>query len=156
MQGTAAVVDWRPAVLSLEQDRLLVALADVIIPPTDTPGAKAALVNRLIDARLSAEGSETRQKLVAALAWLADVYLARHGLALVDSAGRDIFEFLQSVSGAEPGFTHVHRLKTWVSRAYYDCPIGMRELGWTGVEGDARFEGCTHAAGTHQPWIVNR
>ena len=44
---------WTPAALTVEQDQLVTALVETIIPETDTPGAAAALVNRYVDLMLS-------------------------------------------------------------------------------------------------------
>ncbi|MEM1134930.1 MAG: gluconate 2-dehydrogenase subunit 3 family protein [Bacteroidota bacterium] len=41
--------DWLPEFLTPEQDKLVIAVSDLIIPATDTPGAKDALVNRYVD-----------------------------------------------------------------------------------------------------------
>lgn len=45
--------DWTPQTLSAEQNEMLVTMAEIIIPTTDTPGAGAAYVNRFIDALLT-------------------------------------------------------------------------------------------------------
>lgn len=42
--------NWTPVLLSAEQVETVAALADTIIPPTDTPGARAANAHRFIDA----------------------------------------------------------------------------------------------------------
>jgi hypothetical protein len=41
--------DWKPLFLDQHQNDTVIALTEAIIPATDTPGAKAALVNRYID-----------------------------------------------------------------------------------------------------------
>ncbi len=41
--------DWLPEVLTKEQDALVNEVSELIIPKTDTPGAKDALVNRYVD-----------------------------------------------------------------------------------------------------------
>lgn len=45
--------DWTPRTLSPEEDELVIALTERIIPATDTPGAEAAGVNRYIDMMLT-------------------------------------------------------------------------------------------------------
>ena len=44
-----ARADWKPVFLDTHQNETLIALSDMILPKTDTPGAKEALVNRFID-----------------------------------------------------------------------------------------------------------
>jgi hypothetical protein len=41
--------DWLPELLSPEQDKLVIEVSELIIPKTDTPGAKDVNVNRFID-----------------------------------------------------------------------------------------------------------
>jgi hypothetical protein len=45
-----ARADWKPLFLDDHQNQTLVVFSDILIPATDTPGAKAALVNRFLDA----------------------------------------------------------------------------------------------------------
>jgi hypothetical protein len=53
LQATASIKDeksdWKPRLLSSQQATLLPELVEVIIPETDTPGAKAALVHVFVD-----------------------------------------------------------------------------------------------------------
>lgn len=45
--------DWTPQTLTSEQNQMVTAIAEILIPATDTPGAGAAQVNRFIDAMLT-------------------------------------------------------------------------------------------------------
>lgn len=45
--------DWTPQTLSGSQNEMVATMAEIIIPATDTPGARAAQVNRFIDAMLT-------------------------------------------------------------------------------------------------------
>lgn len=49
----ASTPDWRADTLSAEQRELVATIAEHIIPATDTPGARAAGVDRFIDALLT-------------------------------------------------------------------------------------------------------
>src|SRR5215470_14893400 len=62
--------NWKPAFLNQQQNEALIALSDVIIPETNTPGAKAALANRYIDLLASVQPAEFQQELVAALSFV--------------------------------------------------------------------------------------
>lgn len=44
--------NWTPLALTDEQNQMVTAIAEIIIPTTDTPGAAGARVNRFIDAML--------------------------------------------------------------------------------------------------------
>lgn len=52
-QPSGSGSDWSPAALSDHQNDLVIAISEHIIPATDTPGAKAAQVNRFIDGMLA-------------------------------------------------------------------------------------------------------
>lgn len=45
--------DWTPQTLTAEQNEMVATISEIIIPTTDTPGARAAKVNRFIDAMLT-------------------------------------------------------------------------------------------------------
>src|SRR5215831_19581277 len=60
--------NWKALFLSDSQNAMLIALSDVIIPATDTPGAKEALVNRYLDLLLSIEPAESQRQFTGALA----------------------------------------------------------------------------------------
>src|SRR5271169_6928546 len=65
-----AVPGWKPLFLDEHQNETLIVLSDLIIPATDTPGAKEALVNRYIDLVLAAETRETQQAFLNSLGYL--------------------------------------------------------------------------------------
>jgi len=48
-QARAAVLGWAPTALTAEQARALDAAAELIVPATDTPGARAAGVPQFVD-----------------------------------------------------------------------------------------------------------
>jgi hypothetical protein len=65
-----ARADWRPLFLDDHQNQTLVVFSDILIPATDTPGAKAALVNRFLDAVLAVETHETQRSFLDSVAFL--------------------------------------------------------------------------------------
>ena len=62
--------DWKPVFLNDHQNKTLIALSDVIIPATDTPGAKEALANRFLDLFLSVQPAHLQEQFVDDLAFL--------------------------------------------------------------------------------------
>ena len=58
---------WKPKILTAHQNSTIVALSELIIPQTDTPGAKAANVNRFIDGVLSEAPQPERAEFLAGL-----------------------------------------------------------------------------------------
>src|SRR5690349_9989509 len=59
--------DWKPALFSTQQNETVVALVDALIPATDTPGAKAANVNRYMDLLLADGPVEERERFMRGL-----------------------------------------------------------------------------------------
>lgn len=64
----AATPGWRPRSLSAQQAEMVATIAEHIIPATDTPGARAAGVHRLVDAFLTDfYGADERRRFLAGL-----------------------------------------------------------------------------------------
>lgn len=60
--------DWAPEALSAAQNEMVDTIAEIILPATDTPGARAANVNRFVDAMLTGSyPPETRDRFLAGL-----------------------------------------------------------------------------------------
>ena len=58
--NAAESASWQPKFFTAEQNELVTTLAELILPETDSPGARAAKVNEYIDLVLS---DETRSEL---------------------------------------------------------------------------------------------
>lgn len=143
------------------QNETVIALSDLIIPATDTPGAKAALVNRFLDLLMSAETAETQRAFVAALSYIDGACMERYKAAFLYVAPEQQIEFLNLLAYPHthetwheqnqpfPGHDHFEKLKSWISGAYYSSPIGLKEIGWDGSFPHGLFSGCGHASGEH-------
>jgi hypothetical protein len=155
---------WKPLFLDDHQNETLIVLSDLIIPATDTPGAKEALVNRYIDLVLAAETAETRRAFLNSLAYIdgesirrfkaAFVYLARddqdlllHALAYPRFGGGWAGD---TGAVADPGHAHFEALKERIMTAYYSSQIGEKELGWDGAFAHGPYQGCEHPEGDHK------
>jgi hypothetical protein len=149
-----ARADWKPVFFDEHQDRTLVAFSDLLIPETDTPGAKAAQVNRYIDLVLAAETRDVQRTFLDSLAFLDGEAFDRYRAPFADLPAEqqvDLVTFMafphtletwdESVTAVYPGHAHFSTLKDWISRAYYNSPAGMRALGYTEVPHGV-FEGC--------------
>lgn len=157
-----ARADWQPVFLSEHQNETLIVLSDWIIPETETPGAKAALVNRFIDHLLAAEAREVQQEFLTSLSFLDGECRSRYKEVFRHLSRERQEEFLTFVAYPHrhvtwqnnrpeyAGYEHFTRLKEWISRAYYSSEPGMRELGWTGNVFHGDFAGCPHPDGTHE------
>jgi hypothetical protein len=155
MHGLARA-DWKPVFLSPHQNDLLVELGELIIPATDTPGAKAALVNRFLDLVISVQPAETKQEFLEALDWFDKDATARYKVSFLDLTQEEKLATLNLVawphtlvrwgsaeSGSE-GHRQFSRLKEWVVGAFYTSPVGLKEQGWDGWPARGTFRGCEH------------
>lgn len=154
--------DWKPVFLNAQQNETLIALSEAIIPATDTPGAKAALVNRFLDLALSVLPSETQHEFLGSLAWFDTGAEQRYKSTFVNLSGENVQDFLNLVAWPHTesrwghidanfdGHEHFERMKGWIVAAYYSSPIGLKELGWDGWPARGTFEGCEHQPGEHQ------
>ena len=153
-----ARADWKPVFLDSHQNETLIALSEIIIPATDTPGAKDALVNRFIDEIIAAEKPEAQRDFLNGLAVLDGESLDRYKVAFVHGTREQQTELVsylaypQSLamwSGSVQGDKSAHRqfttLKDWISRAYYSSEIGERELGSTGEFPHGDYGGCAES-----------
>lgn len=155
-----ASADWKPVFLDEHQNETLITLSDLMIPKTDTPGAKEALANRFIDRLLAAESPRKQREFLESLAYLDGESMARYRGAfryLTRESQEELLAYLayphalgtwgSSASGEFPGHAHFGRLKDWISRAFYSSEIGMRELGYNGPA-HGEFRGCEHPGGS--------
>ena len=143
---------WTPAVLTPRQNDAVTALTEVIIPETDTPGAKAALVNRFVDRVLSTASATEREQFVQGLTWLDERCRVRFGRDLAAATASEQAALLTPLAEAgthpaedAPGVAFFRALKSMTISGYYTTEIGLRqELGEDGRMVLAAFEGCTH------------
>lgn len=154
--------NWKLAFLNDQQNETLIALSDVIIPTTDTPGAKEALVNRFLDLLLSIEPAESQRQFTEALAYMDRASQKQFGkdfreLAMEDqiwlvrpwSYPADTDEWIGQESGSSSAQEHFLRLKRLISYAYYGSEIGQKELGWDGEFTHGPYPGCEHEDDQH-------
>ena len=153
--------DWKPLFLDTHQNETLILLSDLMIPATETPGAKEALVNRFLDLLMSAETVETQRAFVAALAYIDGECMRRYNSAFLYAPRELQLEFLTLIAyphsletwgegQAEfPGHAHFQKLKRWIVGAYYSSPLGLKELGWNGAFPHGMFSGCDHSSNEH-------
>ncbi len=97
-------LDWDPQFMNVDQARAVAEIAERIIPNTDTPGAKAAMVDRFIDVFLKDIASEEEQK--AFNAGMADIdkrCRAAHGKPFADLSDVDRDALLTEISSTGPG-----------------------------------------------------
>lgn len=151
--------NWKPTFLTSQQNELLTALAESIVP--DSTRAHAS---RFIDLLLSVDKPENQRKFVESLAALDAEAEKRFKKSFPACDEVQKNAFLTGVSTKPknpeaPGteaekeqaalYNRFENLKGWISGAYYSSEVGMRELGWTGDYAFAAFPGCAHPEGHH-------
>jgi hypothetical protein len=148
----AAPLDWKPKVLSGQQNETVITLTELIIPTTDTPGGKAALVNRFVDEILSDSGASERREFQRGLQWIDQRSRELFGADFVGATPEEQNALLTIVSSAKNtqaadqiGTEFFQAMKSMTITGYYTSEIGMRqELGDDGQVFFAEFKGCTH------------
>jgi gluconate 2-dehydrogenase gamma chain len=155
---------WKPLFLDEHQNETLIILSDLIIPATDTPGAKEALVNRYIDLVLAAETPDAQRAFLNSLGYLDgesmkrfksafrylsvdDQDLLLHALAYPRNASNWTGE---ADANPDKGHAHFEALKERIMMAYYSSQIGEKELGWDGAFAHGPYQGCEHPEGEHK------
>ena len=138
---------WKPSLLNAHQNATVVVLTDLIIPETDTPGAKAANVNRYIDLFLKDAPDPQAQQLVSGLGWLDRHANQEHGHAFIGCSKDQQIAMLESLDankepGLQPGHQFFAMIKGMTSQFYYSTAIGFRELN-KGGRVPSSF-GCKH------------
>lgn len=96
---------WTPLLFDEHQNQTVVALTELIIPETDTPGAKAAKVNKYIDLMLHDVDPDKGHEFLKGLGWLDGHAIRLHDAPFValDSADQNaILESLDAAGGSGP------------------------------------------------------
>lgn len=134
---------WKPQIFDDHQNQTVVALTDLIIPATDTPGAKAANVNRFIDLLLADGPDSERARFLEGLSWLDGLALQQHDRPFVKCTIPEQTVLLSAMdSGSGPGHEFFRLAKSLTVSMYYNTQIGFRELNKDGRV-PASF-GCNH------------
>lgn len=171
--GTAG--EWKPLLFDEHQNKTVVALAELVIPETDTPGAEAAKVNEYIDLMLHDVDPDKGHEFLKGLGWLDGYAIRLHDAPFValDSADQTaILESLDAAGGSGPtgqasifetvvnaepsaadtdsadlavGAAFFKRMKRLTIEGYYTSRIGIAELNKNGVPSTFACEHGPHA-----------
>ena len=151
-QAAAAAPDWRPTILTAHQNEAVIVLTELIIPATDTPGAKTTLVNRFIDGVLADAEPADREAFVRGLTWIDERSRALFGRDFVAASTADQTMLLTRLSAkdnpekeAAIGVQFFEAIKSMTINGYYTTEIGLRrELGDSGQLFQAVSQFCDH------------
>ena len=132
--STPAAGTYKPKWATPAEMNQIAALADILIPRTDTPGASDAKVHEFIDYTLSTDTKRIAE-MRGGLKWF----------AAIPAAGR--IEALKKAEASprtkEGRFFRL--FKDLTVDGYYSSREGLvTELGWSGNTYLPEFKGCTH------------
>jgi gluconate 2-dehydrogenase gamma chain len=155
MEATAAPAEaeWKPIFFDEHQNDTVIALTELIIPATDTPGAKEAQVNRLIDLMLNESEKDQKASFIQGLAWIDARSLQRHGkpfIGLTPEQQTALLEPLADPSNKSAedrqGVRFFEHLKDATIFGYYTSKAGLeQELQYGGDSYRTEYPGaCTH------------
>jgi len=145
-----APAGWAPKVLNGHQLATVATLSELVIPETNTPGARAALVDRFIDQTLRAAPRPDRTRFLSGLAWIDARSRTLFAKDFVSASAPQQTELLTRLSAETPsedraGVEFFNAVKSMTITGYYTSEIGLsQELGDDGRLVLAEFTGCTH------------
>jgi hypothetical protein len=139
---------WQPGVFDEHQLTTVAILAELIIPSTDTPGARVALVHQHLDHILSASPDTARDQFLEGLWWLDGYCLRSAGKPFKDAPAEQQMQILLLLNDAsdpelEPGRVFVQAMKTWTAKIYYSTETGQQELNKGGRVPSSYARECT-------------
>lgn len=146
--------------LTAQQDELVTVISELIIPETDTPGAKAAKVNQFIDKMLSDWNYEDeRAHFLSGLDSVDETSQELHGSDFLDLTEEQQVSVLEQLeqeakdnpmpdTELKPFFA---MMKEYTLVGYYTSEIGAtQELEWNHVAG--RYDGCYPYSKVGRAW----
>jgi glucoside 3-dehydrogenase (cytochrome c) hitch-hiker subunit len=143
---------WKPKVFTADQNELVITLTELIIPETDTPGAKAAKVNEYMDMVLGGADAADREKFLEGLAWIDARSGDRFHARFVSAQPAQQVELLTAISTAAApapddarGAEFFQALKGLAVTGFYTSEPGLlQDIGDDGQLFFTEFKGCDH------------
>ena len=145
--STATTSGWTPQFFDSHQNETVSTIAELIIPRTDSPGAREAKVNEYIDLYVSDIDPELGAKLIEGLGWLDAHAAAQHQKTFVKLDTAQQVAILQTLQGSkdpalQPGTDLFTQLKELTVTAFYSTKIGVDDLNRGG--NIPKAWGCFH------------
>ena len=134
-------------VFDAHQNQTVIALSELIIPETNTPGAKAARVNEFIDTFLTSVPQFKKDEFLEGLRWIDARSRELFKVDFVTANPEQQNELLTRVSVPHSmedpaGVNFFNQAKSFTVFGYYTSKIGLeQELKF---EGWIEYKGCTH------------
>ena len=152
-QAAENAAGWTPRVLTAHQNATVTEISELIIPQTETAGARAARVNQFIDTVLEDAPAAERESFIRGLAWIDRRSRASSGADFIETppaAQEALLTVISSRENAAPddrdGVEFFEAIKRLTITGYYTSEVGMREeLDDDGTRYFAEKQGCVHA-----------
>ena len=142
---------WVPKFFNAHQNETVAVLAELIIPQTETPGARAAKVNEFIDLVLSEEAPRVQQEFLRGLNWINRRSKQLFNLRFVElkpAQQKSLLEkiaFETTAAENQVGVSFFKNIKARTIFAYYTSEVGIhQELQYKGLDYLTEFPGCSH------------
>jgi len=141
--------NFAPLFFTAEQYADVSALADTIVPVTNTPGALDARADEYADLMIWLD-EKSHDAARAEAERFRDLCTQRQGKLFAQLSPSQRVAFLNELtsgnaSGPEPAREFFNRIREWTVRGYYTSPQGLLDdLGYKGNTYVAEFKGCTH------------
>ncbi len=131
---------WKPLLFDAHQSETVMMLSDLIIPATDTPGAKQAGVTAYIDLILNDGAAAAREEFLSGLGWLDGYALRRHKQPFARLSADEQTALLKTLDGTKlpdlkTGARFFKQVKQLTVEGYYTSKIGIDELNKHGIPG---------------------
>lgn len=143
---------WSPKVFTPHQNETVLSLTELIIPQTDTAGAKAAQVNVFIDTVLDDADASEREEFIRGLSWMDARSQELFGADFIDAGSNEQAALLTIISSEDnqslpdrTGVEFFQAVKQLTVTGYYTSQIGMLEE--LDDDGSVHFDddpGCRH------------
>ncbi len=131
--SSESAAGWQPKVFDDHQLETVATMAELIIPKTDTPGAREALVHQHLDHILSDSPEGARSKFLEGLWWMDGYCLRSAAKPFKDLDPEKQMQVLLALyespdSELQPGRIFVQEMKAWTAKIYYSTEVGQKEL----------------------------
>ena len=147
--AATAAGPWTPTILDEHQNATVIQLSELIIPTTDTPGAKDAKVNEWVDLYLQDLAEDKGHSFIMGLGWLDGYANKKYGAPFVALTEAQQVAILKELDGGAPaddllpGKAFFNEIKRLTVQGYYTSRIGIAELNKEGVPSTYA---CTHGS----------
>ena len=147
-KSPVAQADEQPKFFDPHQFETVASISELIIPATDTPGAREAQVARFLDQILADSPETTRTAFLEGLWWTDGYCLRVEGKPFKDLNEQQQTQiFLTLLDSTDPAFetgrTFVQAMKDWTTKIYYSTEIGERELNKDGRVPSSYAQPCS-------------